>query len=53
LFAISAARDSLTIGWGAQDYGVIDCFLSKLFGGHAVPQYFGHNVPHHASGSEH
>src|SRR5215510_9391547 len=36
-----------------QDYGVIYGFLPKLFGGHAVPQHFGHNISHHGSSSEH
>ena len=39
-----------------QDYGVIYGFLSELFwrlSKCGSTQYFGHNVPHHTSGSEH
>jgi hypothetical protein len=31
---------------GQQDDGVIYGSLLQLFGGHAVPQHFGHNLPH-------
>src|SRR6478672_5557504 len=44
---INARRKMRAVLFGGsyrqQDDSVVHCLLSQLFGGHAVPQYFGHD----------